>query len=148
MTLAPRINRATGYSSRVAVAAVNLDGVGGNLHRHVSSEPLGVSRRFGVADTCIVFGGGFPSEHACSFDVRLHVGQHELNGLMLVERLTERLPFAGVLKGVFVRCTSQPRCVSGDVGSAHVEGLHGVHPTAGFRAANQDGPQVPGRHQR
>ena len=51
---------------------------------------------------------------------------------MLMKRLSEGLPFVGVLKSVLIGSTSETRCVSGDVGATHVKGFHGVHPTARF----------------
>ena len=86
----------------------------------------------GVANTCIVLCSRLPREHAGSLNVGFHVRQHELNGLMLMERLSEGLPFVGVLKSVLIGSTGETRCVSSDVGAAHVEGFHGVHPTARF----------------
>ncbi len=56
---------------------------------------------------------------------------------MLVQRFSKRLALVGVLQSVFVSSPSEARRVGGDVGAAHVKGLHGVHPSTRFASADE-----------
>ena len=69
----------------VAVAAEDLHGVGGDLHRHVAAEALGHAGEHVQALPVAGVAGAraFVDQRARRLDLHRHVGQHELHALEL-----------------------------------------------------------------
>src|SRR5262249_26876605 len=80
----------------VAVAAVDLDGVGRHLHRGLSGEVFRHGRRLHVRLARILERRGPQREQPRALDGRGHVGQHPLDHLVLTDGDAERLAFAGI----------------------------------------------------
>src|SRR4051794_1079635 len=72
-----------------AVPAVDLHGVGGDLHRGVRGEALGVRGGQRVALALVELHGRLPHEQARGLHVGRHVGDHELDRLVHRDRHAE-----------------------------------------------------------
>ena len=102
-----------------AVAAVDLHGVRGDLHRGVRGEALGVRGLDGVAAALVEQDGRVPGRQAREVHLGGHVGDHELDRLVHGDRDAELDALLGVVRGE----------LEGRAGDA---GRHGRH--AGARA--------------
>src|SRR6185437_11284880 len=107
-----------------AVAAVDLDGVGGDLHRRIGSEALGVRGDERVALTAVQQVRRLPGEQAGSFDFGGHVGDHELDRLVHRDRHAELDAFARVVGGELEGGASDAGCHRGDARTGAVERHH------------------------
>src|SRR5258707_7025577 len=67
----------------VAVAAEDLDGVGGDFHHRVGREPLRKGRveRRAASSPIVEHPRGLPDEQARGLDLGRHVGDHEIDRL-------------------------------------------------------------------
>src|SRR2546422_5036522 len=80
-----------GILPRVAVGAVNLNGLVGHLVDHLAGEKLGHGSLPRVRPASLIpQPGGSVREEPGPLDGRGHVGQHELDRLKLADALSER----------------------------------------------------------
>ena len=121
--------------ARVAVAAIDLDGVGGDLGGHVCCERLGERGLLGVANLLVMEVSGLPDEQARGLDVHGHLCDHEADGLVLGDRATEGLALGGVLARVLVGSAREADSRRGDHGARLVERAHCLEPARAFGAA-------------
>src|SRR4051794_35935147 len=82
-----------------AVPAVDLHGVGGDLHRGVGREALGARGLQRVAGALVEQHGAVPRGQARQVHLRRHVGDHELDRLVHGDRHAELDALLGVLGG-------------------------------------------------
>src|SRR6266536_1298021 len=84
----------------VAVAAEELDRVGGHPHRGVAREALGAGREEGeVVVIAVGLGRGGVDERPGRLDLHGHVGEHELDALEIGDRVVELVAFLDVATG-------------------------------------------------
>src|SRR5262249_11512892 len=110
----------------VAVPAVNLDRLFGDLDRDLRSEELG-HRRFLCRLALIIFHPGRAhGEKARRVDLRGHVGELELDSLELEDRLTELSSLLRVFQRRFISALGDTQGQRGDRDAPSVQNLHGV----------------------
>mmetsp|Transcript_34394 Transcript_34394/g.106254 ORF Transcript_34394/g.106254 Transcript_34394/m.106254 type:complete len:422 (-) Transcript_34394:21-1286(-) len=108
-----------------AVAAEDLDGVGGALVAVVGGELLGDGGPVRVAAAGVDLGRGLVREQAGGLDAGDHVGDHEGDGLVLRDGLAHRLALLGVVARLLHRAAGHADGADGDGRAGEVEGLHG-----------------------
>jgi polyisoprenoid-binding protein YceI len=77
------------------------------------------------ADALIELVRGRVAHQASGFDLGSHVGQLELDGLVLVDGLAERVAMLGVLHGAFERSASDTHGAGGNVDAAELKSRQG-----------------------
>ncbi len=70
--------------------------VSGDTHAHVRVKQLGDGGPSGLRDIIVCHPGGLPGQQPSRFNVRCHIGQHELDRLMLGNRYAELLALFGI----------------------------------------------------
>src|SRR6478609_99396 len=81
---------------RVAVGAVDLDGVEGALHRVLGGVPLGEAGLARIAQALVLEPGRPPDEQPAHLGPGRHLGDHLLDQLVLADLLSEGVPLVGV----------------------------------------------------
>src|SRR5215218_7586135 len=107
-----------------AVAAVDLHGVGGDLHRRVRGEALRVRGDERVALAGVEQVGRLPGHQAPGLDLRRHVGDHELDRLVHRDRHAELDALLRVLGGELERRARDADGHRRDAGTRAVERHH------------------------
>src|SRR5215207_2363987 len=108
----------------VAVAAEDLDCVGGHLHRRVRGEALRERRLQRRALALVEEPRRLPDEQARRFDLGSHVGDQEVDALIHRDRLAELHSGLRVLDGVLVRGLGDPDGARCRARAGEIEGLH------------------------
>src|SRR5471030_1230422 len=110
----------------VAVAAVDLDRVRADALGHLGGEQLGHRRLFQTRQSGILHRGRVLDQLARRFDLRGHVGQAELHGLVLEDGLAKAFAFARIVQRRLVR------------GARHADRLRGDADASAFKAGQRD----------
>src|SRR4051794_12274266 len=112
----------------VAVAAEDLHGVGRHVHGGVGAGELAHRRelgQLGAVDPRVEHVRDAVEQPARALELRPHVGEHELDPLLLGDRLSERDPLGGVAERVVERRLANPERLRGDPRARAVEHAHG-----------------------
>src|ERR1035437_1062894 len=110
----------------VAVAAHDLDGLFGDVHRRLAGVELGHGTFTGGELLAVAtHPRGPPHQQPRCVDPRLHVRQFEGNGLMLDDGPTECLALLGVLERVLVGGPGNAESLSSHRRTGGLERLHG-----------------------
>ena len=121
----------------VADAAVDAHGLGGQLERGLAGEQLGHARLDVAAQTGRLALGRVAREQAGRLQLRRHVGELELDRLVLGDGLAERDPLLGVLERGVEGGTCHPDGPRRDVDASDLEDARGS-------AADPDRPRPRG----
>ena len=105
---------------------MHLDGVRAHFFRHFRREQLGHRRFLQARQARILHGCRVAYQLARRFDLRRHVGQAELHGLVFIDGLAETFPFARVAQRCLIR------------GARHAHGLRGDADASPFQAGQGD----------
>ena len=111
----------------VAVAAVDLDGLGGDAVDHLRGKALGHGGGHGAVLAALLHVGGVEHQQPGSFHIHGHVGDDPLQALELGDGLTELLALLGVFD----------RLIQGRLGHAQGERCNTDAP--GIQAGHGDG---------
>ena len=110
----------------VAGSAEQLHGVRGDLHCGVGGEGLRGGTEVGeILVAAFALGGGGVGELTCGLELHAHIGEHELDRLVIGDRLSELLTILDVGQGVVERALSDADGLRGDRDSGVVEGAQG-----------------------
>ncbi|GMT32173.1 hypothetical protein PFISCL1PPCAC_23470, partial [Pristionchus fissidentatus] len=108
-----------------AVSSEDLDGVGGCLVGLVGSEALGNRGKVGGAHLKPDVSRGLVGHESAHLEIDGHVGQHELNCLVVSNLRSECLALQRSL-GALIECSPHDsECACSHSGAGHVEGAHG-----------------------
>src|SRR5262245_48157962 len=113
-----------GVFLHVAVPAEDLDGVGRDFHRHVRAVELrhrGDLRQLVVRRVLVDHLPDLVEEPASRLALRLHVGEHAGDQLVLGDRLAHRLAALRVLERIVGRALREPEALRRDPGPRAVE---------------------------
>src|SRR3989454_1043341 len=105
-----------------AEAAVDLHGVGGDLHRRLGREELGHRRFLRVRLAGVLEAGRLQRHEPRAVDRGRHVGQHPADHLVLADRHAERLALARVPDRPLVGAGRDADRLRGDADAPAVEG--------------------------
>src|SRR5262245_27722320 len=108
----------------VAVAAEDLDGVGRGVHGGVGAVGLGVARDDALDVAGVDGAGGLVAEQAGRLVRDRHLGEHELDRLVLRDRHAEGLALEGVVAALLEGTADEAGGAGGDPRPRAVEGLH------------------------
>ena len=108
------INALDGEVAYVAVAAVDLDSIGANFFGHLAGKELGHGGFFEAGFACVFEAGGVMRQSASSFNLRGHIGEFELHGLVLKNRLAKALALFAVAERSFKRRARHAQRLRGD----------------------------------
>src|SRR5215831_1904488 len=109
---------------RVAVGAMDLNGVAGRTLRRDSREPLRQTRFTRVAASLVLQPARSQPEQARRLIVGLHLRDHLLDELMLADLYAKRLPILRVLHARIAARTHQAGRAGRDGESSLIEGEH------------------------
>ena len=105
---------------------MNLDGVRAYFFRHFRRKQLGHGRFLQAGQARILHRRRVADQLARRFDLRGHVGQAELHGLVFIDGFAETFALACVLQGRFIR------------GARHAHGLRSDADASAFQAGQGD----------
>src|SRR5215217_5390971 len=108
----------------VAVAAVDPEGVLDDLLAGLRGEELGHAGLEVGALARVLHAGGLERQQPRRLDLRGHVGELELDGLVLGDRLAERLALLAVAQAELQRALGDADAARGDVDAADLERVH------------------------
>src|SRR3954447_11057305 len=108
----------------VAVAAVDAQGLLGAEAAGLRGEELGHARLEVRALAGVLHARGADGEHPRGLELGGHVGELELDHLVLGDRLAERLALLGVLDRQLEGALGQADAAGGDVDAADLERVH------------------------
>src|SRR5512133_629864 len=117
-----------GVLLHVAVAAEDLDGVGGHVHRDVGAVELRHGRdlrELGRVDAVVDHLAALVENSAGRLAFRLHVGERRRDQLVLRDRLAHRLARLRVLERVVGRALREPEALCADPRPRAIEDPHG-----------------------
>src|SRR5215210_3774141 len=109
---------------RVAVAAVDSERLLDDLLAGLRREQLGHAGLEVRALAGVLHPGRLQREQARRLDLRRHVGELELDRLVLGDRLAEGLALLRVAQGQLERALGDPDAAGRDVDPAHLERVH------------------------
>src|SRR5580700_4545281 len=110
-----------GIFAAVAVAAVDLDGFVGDAGGHFAGEEFGDGGVHAEAGAGVLLPGGFADKQARCVDFRGHIGEHELDGLKLGDRMAESQALLGIFLRGFKSALRDAGGLRGDADAAAVE---------------------------
>ena len=100
-----------GIFTRVAIATMELDGLGGHLHSGLSGKEFGHCSVGGVGETFVLLPSGATHQQARSLNLGFEVGHLELRVLELGNRLAKLLALLGVLNGLVHGALGDTQCL-------------------------------------
>src|SRR5205085_2862790 len=112
----------------VAVTAQDLHGISRDLHRNVAAVELRHRRdlrQLGAVGALVDQLPALVEKSARSLALRLHVGEHRCDQLVLSDRLAHRLARLRVLERVVGSALGEPEPLRADPGTRPVEDAHG-----------------------
>ncbi|EAU62243.1 conserved hypothetical protein [Stigmatella aurantiaca DW4/3-1] len=109
----------------VTHAAVHLEGLVGHAAGHLAGVQLRHGALHGVAHALVLEQCRLVHQQARRVDLRGHVRQHELDGLVLPDGLAERLALARVAHRLLERGPGDAQRLRGDADPAAVQRAHG-----------------------
>ncbi len=114
--------------AHIAIAAENLNSIGGNFHRDIAGEKLG--HRGFFADFCfsgVDSRGNIVNEGSRGNYLGGHIGQHPLKALIRDDRPSELNTLAGVSDRRFEGALGDPDRLRSYSGARRIEGFHCDH---------------------
>src|SRR5579883_1615784 len=112
--------------SGVAKAAKDAHGLQGNVLAHLGGEKLGHAGLQVAAFAAILLACCLLDQQARRLDVGGHVGQLELDGLVLGDGLPEGAPLLRVLDGILEGCAGHTYRAGSHVDATDLQTTHGV----------------------
>ena len=100
---------------------MDLDGFVGDAGGHFAGEEFGDGSVHAEAGAGVLLPGGFADEEARGVEFGGHVGEHELNGLELRDRVAEGEALLGVFASSFESALGNASGLRGDADAAAVE---------------------------
>src|SRR5213080_1339242 len=121
----------------VAVAAEDAHRLERDLLAGLGGEELGHARLDVHALAAVLHRGGLPGQEPGRLDLGRHVGELQLDRLVLADRLAERPSLLGIADGVLEGRLGDADGACGDVDASHLEPAHHLREAAALDAAHE-----------